>query len=60
MRSPESKAQQAAYDKQMTRFVGVKLNRKTDADIIQKIEQQGNMQDYIKRLIREDIERSRK
>ncbi len=34
------------------------LNRKTDADIIAKLETVSSKQGYIKRLIREDIARS--
>ena len=44
-----------AYDKANARFIGVKLNRKTDADIIAHLEKQKGIQSYIKRLIRADI-----
>ena len=37
--------------------VVVKLNRKTDADILATLEKKNNRQGYIKKLIREDIER---
>ena len=46
-----------AYDKENARQLRVKLNRKTDADIIEHIEKQGNIQGYIKALIRSDIEK---
>ena len=46
-----------AYDKENTRQVRCKLNRRTDADIIERLEREENMQSYIKRLIREDIAR---
>lgn len=46
-----------AYDKENTRQVRCKFNRKTDADIIERLEREENMQSYIKRLIREDIAR---
>lgn len=37
------------------RIVNLKLNRETDADIIEKLEASGNIQGYIKNLIRADI-----
>ena len=38
------------------RYVQLRFNKKTDADIIEKIEEVGNIQGYIKYLIRKDIE----
>ena len=49
-----------AYDKENTRRINLKLNKKTDADIIQELERQENIQAYIKRLIREDMKRAGK
>ena len=46
---------QEAYDKANTVQVRLKLNIKTDADILKKLEQVGNKQGYIKALIRADI-----
>lgn len=46
-----------AYDKENTRQVRCKFNRKTDADIIEKLETIENIQAYIKGLIRADIVR---
>ena len=46
------------YARENTRPLKVKLNLKTDADILAKLEAEPNMQGYIKRLIREDISRS--
>lgn len=47
------------YDKANTKFIGLKLNNKTDADIIQKIEEvkaSGTpAQTYIKFCIRKQI-----
>lgn len=43
------------WQKANLRRVTVKLNKTVDADIIEKIEQLENVQGYIKRLIREDI-----
>lgn len=49
--------QQAAYDKRATRQIILKLNRNTDADILQILDAQENRQGYIKKLIRDDIAR---
>ena len=46
------------YDANNTIQLKLKLNLKTDADIIEYLEKSGNKQGTIKRLIREDIERS--
>lgn len=46
-----------AYDRENTRRINLKLNLKTDADIIQKLESVENIQGYLKRLIREDIKK---
>lgn len=45
------------YDRENTRQIKIKLNRKTDADILSKLEAEPNVQGYIKRLVREDIQR---
>lgn len=47
-----------AYDRENTRRINLKLNLKTDADIIQKLESVENIQGYLKQLIREDIEKA--
>lgn len=46
------------YDKANTRPLKLKLNLKSDADILAKLESEPSMQGYIKRLIREDISRN--
>lgn len=46
---------QVKYDKQNTTSVYLKLNKKTDSDILKKLEETGNKQGYIKALIRNDI-----
>lgn len=47
---------QEKYDKANTiRICGLKLNRKTDKDIIEKLKAQINKQGYIKNLIKKDI-----
>lgn len=45
------------YDKQNTKQVKMKLNRKTDADIIEYLEKQENVQGLLKELIRKEIEK---
>ena len=53
-----SKAQlraQAKYDKDNTVQVKLKLNKKTDADIIKRLSETDSKQGYIKELIRLDI-----
>lgn len=53
-----SKAQlraQAKYDKDNTVQVKLKLNKKTDKDIIDRLSAADNIQGYIKELIRLDI-----
>lgn len=48
---------QAAYDKKNTVRLSLKLNIRTDEDIIRWIRSQKSMQGTIKRLIREEIAR---
>ena len=48
-------ASQQKYDKTNTTQIRMKLNVKTDADILEKLESVGNKQGYIKTLIRADI-----
>ena len=43
------------YDKLHTKQIHIKLNKKTDADIIKRLEGRPNKQGYIKMLIREDM-----
>ena len=53
-----SKAQlraQKKYDKAHTRSILLKLNQTSDADILAKLDDVGNRQGYVKRLIRQDI-----
>lgn len=44
----------ARYDKANTKGIYLKLNTKTDADIIEHLKGIGNVQGYIKYLIRKD------
>lgn len=46
---------QAKYDKEHTKGVYMKLNLRTDMDIIRWMWTQGSVQGSVKRLIREDI-----
>ena len=53
-----TKAQMAAtarYDKEHTRKILMKLNKTTDADILEKLDSIGNKQGYIKACIRKDL-----
>ena len=43
------------YDSANTKQIHLKLNLKTDADIIERLSGQTSIQGYIKDLIREDI-----
>ena len=45
----------ARYDKANTTGLYLKLNKKTDADILDKLHRVENKQGYIKELIRNDI-----
>lgn len=45
----------AKYDKENTRLLTFKLNLKTDADILKKLDSVPNRQGYMKELIRADI-----
>ena len=49
---------QAAYDRKNTVRLSLKLNVRTDEDIIHWIRSQKSMQGTIKRLIREEIART--
>lgn len=54
----ETEAQKRArekYEKINTVQFKMKLNRNTDADILEKLESVDNKQGYIKELIRDDI-----
>ena len=56
-----SEAQKKAvekYDALNTVQIKLKLNKRTDADVLQRLVEIGNKQGYIKRLIREDMSRS--
>ena len=55
-----SEAQERAvkkYDAANTKSFLLKLNRKTDADIIAHLQQQPNKVAYLKKLIRDDMQK---
>lgn len=45
----------AAYEKENLRQIRLKINRKTEPDLLAWIEKQENIQGYIKELIRKDM-----
>jgi len=45
------------WDKENTKFIGLKLNKNTDAKLIKKLESVPNRQGYLKQLIKADIEK---
>lgn len=47
--------QKAKFDKENCRRLQLKLNIRTDADILAQLEKQPSMQGYIRSLIRADI-----
>ena len=54
----ESERTKRYQDKAIRRF-SVKVNRYTEEDILEKLEEQESIQGYVKRLIREDIARNK-
>lgn len=46
---------QAKYDAENTRQVNLKLNRNTDKDVLDKLDEVPSKQGYIKELIRADL-----
>ena len=55
MASEAMKAAIAKYDKENTVRLSLKLNKTTDADILEKLNQVESKQGYIKELIRRDL-----
>lgn len=47
----------AKYEAEKTKQIKLKLNKRTDADILDKLEAEDNVQGYIKRLIRADLQK---
>lgn len=55
MTSDAQKRANAKYDKAHTKGIYLKLNLTTDADIIEYLSNQDNIQGYIKSLIRSNM-----
>ena len=55
MVSEAKKRAQLKYDRDNTRQIILKLNTKTDADVIGKLNSVGNKQGYLKDLVRENL-----
>ena len=49
----------AQYEKENLRQIRLKINRKTEPELLEWIEKQENIQGYIKQLIREDMDREK-
>ena len=47
----------AKYEREKLLRVMVKFNRKHEPDLVERMEQQENKAGYLKRLVKEDIER---
>jgi len=58
MTSEAQKRANAKYDAANTIQVHMKLNKATDADIIERLRTISNVQGYIKALIRKDLEQN--
>ena len=48
----------AHYEKENLRQIRLKINRKTEPDLLAWVEKQENVQGYIKELIRKDMEQA--
>ena len=48
----------ANYEKENLRQIRLKINRKTEPDLLAWVEKKGNVQGYIKELIRKDMEQA--
>ena len=55
MKTDAQKRASKKYDQNNTKVVTLKLNKTTDADILEQLERCDNKQGYIKELIRKDI-----
>lgn len=55
MATKAQKRASAKYDAQNTKRYSLKLNLVTDADILARLEAVGNVQGYIKELVRRDM-----
>lgn len=57
MATEAQKRASTAYNRENTTLVTLRLNHRTDADILAELERQESKAGYIKRLIREDMAR---
>lgn len=57
MTTEAAKAAKAKYDAKTAKYISLKLNRNTDREIIDRLEDQENVQAYLKRLILEDMKK---
>ena len=57
MATEAKRASIARYDAKNTKQIHLKLNLKTDKDILEKLDQVDSKQGYIKELIRRDLEK---
>ena len=60
MTSEAKKKSKAKFDKLNTRFYGIKLNRRTNAEIIQYLDESGNIMGTIRKAMRMYIESEKK
>ena len=58
MTTEAAKAAKARYDAKTAKYLSLKLNTNTDKDLIEHLAKQENIQGYLKRLIREDMEKT--
>ena len=58
MTTEAAKTANAKYDAKTARYFSLNLNRNTDNELIEHLEQQESIQAYIKRLIREDMKKT--
>ena len=57
MQKENVRKSKAKYDRENTVQFKMKLNKKTDADILQRLDEVSSKQGYVKELIRKDIGR---
>lgn len=55
MTTEAAKAAKSKYDAKTAKHISLKLNKNTDADIIEHLMKLQNVQGYLKDLIRRDI-----
>lgn len=58
MTTEAAKAAKARYDAKTAKYISLKLNSNTDKDLIEHLAKQEKIQTYLKRLIREDMQRT--